>query len=186
MNGANGHWQQSSKGIVIALIDALLIPGAVIGSVFVRFWGNMGYFSETENLILKMAVIVFAIQVVFYYLDLYDPRVLKEKTKMGFLILESLGASSILLAVVYYTSPSLAMGRGIFIISLCLIFLLTFLWRLAYVRVSNARVFKERVLIVGTGELAMKIKKEILENGHTGFEIIGFIDENREKIGKPV
>ena len=45
---------------------------------------------------------------------------------------------------------------------------------------------KEKILIIGTGELAKKVKSEILDNGYEGFEIVGFIDENRDKIGRRI
>ena len=65
-------------------------------------------------------------------------------------------------------------------------FLFTFLWRLFYSTILKALVNKEKVLIVGTGDLAKKIRGEILENGYDGFEIVGFIDETRDKIGSRV
>jgi FlaA1/EpsC-like NDP-sugar epimerase len=55
-----------------------------------------------------------------------------------------------------------------------------------YGLISKARTFKERILIIGTGEMAKKIKEELLENGHDGFEIVGFVDESRDKIGQRV
>jgi FlaA1/EpsC-like NDP-sugar epimerase len=86
----------------------------------------------------------------------------------------------------YYVLPVLTIGRGIFAISLFVILLFSFLWRLLYALMFKALANKERILIVGTGELAKKIRGEILENGYDGFEIVGFIDENRDKIGSRV
>jgi FlaA1/EpsC-like NDP-sugar epimerase len=131
-------------------------------------------------------VVVLVIQIAFYYFDLYDLRIFRERKKMGILLLESLGVSAIFLAVVYYFIPLLTIGRGIFAISLILVFVFTFLWRLLYAMALKAWVNKEKILIVGTGELAKKIRGEILENGYDGFEIVGFIDENRDKIGDKV
>jgi hypothetical protein len=39
-------------------------------------------------------------------------------------------------------------------------------------------------LIIGTGDLAQKIQKEILQNGQETFEIVGFIGERSESVGK--
>ena len=103
---------------------------------------------------------------------------------MGFLLLGSLGVSTICLAVIYYLIPFLTMGRGIFAISLFLILIFTYSWRLLYLLKSLGP--KEKILIIGTGELAKKIRGEILDNGYEGFEIVGFIDENRDKIGRRV
>lgn len=105
---------------------------------------------------------------------------------MGFLLLGSLGASTIFLAVIYYIVPFLTVGRGIFAISLFLILIFTYSWRILYSYGSKSWGPKEKILIIGTGELAKKIRGEILDNGYEGFEIVGFIDENRDKIGRRV
>jgi FlaA1/EpsC-like NDP-sugar epimerase len=154
--------------------------------IFIRFWGSTDYFLEGKYINLKIMLPVLVIQIAFYYFDLYDLKNLRERKTMIVLLLGSIGVSSIFLALVYYLIPALVIGRGIFAISLSLIFLFTFLWRLLYVRLSKIKAFKERVLIIGTGELAKKIKREIIENGYDGFEIVGFIDENRDKIGRSV
>jgi FlaA1/EpsC-like NDP-sugar epimerase len=148
--------------------------------VFLRGWGNVGYILSLEYLAIKITLIVFVTQIAFYYFDLHELKIVRERKKMGILLLESLGASTIFLAFIYYLIPFLAVGRGIFAISLLLIFLFALAWRLLYVWVLKARTFKERILIIGTGEMATKIKKEITENGYDGFEIVGFIDESRE------
>jgi FlaA1/EpsC-like NDP-sugar epimerase len=174
---------RSSTSLLFAFIDSVLILLAVLMGIFLRFWRNAGDILTLEYLIMKIILIVFVIQMAFYYFDLHELKILRERKKMAILLLESLGASTILLAVIYYLVPFLAIGRGIFGISLSLIFLFAFAWRLLYVWMSMARTFKERILIVGTGELATKIKKEITENGYDGFEIVGFIDESsRDKV----
>jgi len=171
--------------MLIATVDGLLILLSIFLGVYLRFWGRF-YLLEGEYLIWKILLVVLVIELAFYYFDLYDPRIYRESKTTGILILESLGGSSILLAVVYYLVPSLTIGRGIFAISVVLIFLFTFAWRQLFHWVSKARTFKERILIIGTGELARKINKELLENGHDGFEIVGFIDESRERIGQRI
>jgi len=105
---------------------------------------------------------------------------------MGVLLLGALAVSSVLLAVIYYMMPFLTVGRGIYAISLFLILILTFSWRVIYSHALKALSSKERILIIGTGELAKKIKSEILDNGYEGFEIVGFIDENRDNVGRKV
>ena len=164
-------------------MDGLLILSAVFIGANIRFWGNDSYIVSTEYLAFKMMLIVSVVQVVFYYLDLYEVKTVREKKKTGFLLLESLGISSILIAVIYYAVPLLAIGRGVFAISLCFIFVFSFFLRLFYAWVIKAWAFKERVLIIGSGKLAGKIESEILENGYDGFEIIGFIDERGKKDG---
>jgi FlaA1/EpsC-like NDP-sugar epimerase len=177
----NGH--QSSPGFLFGFIDGLLILTGVLVSTFLRFRGDTSAFFLIDHLVLKLMLIVLVIQVAFYYFDLYDLKSFRDKRKMGILLLESLGVSAIFLALIYYFIPVLYIGRGIFIMSLFLILVFGFLERLCYTWALKAWIFKERILIIGTGELAKKINREILENGYDGFEVVGFIDESGEKVG---
>ncbi|MGZ6203204.1 MAG: hypothetical protein ACXWM6_17005, partial [Thermodesulfobacteriota bacterium] len=106
--------------------------------------------------VAKIMLVLFLIQMGFYYFGLYDPRLYEKRKKMFILLLESFGASSILLFVIYYLIPPLQIGRGVFVISLVLIFIFSFFWRLLYVRVVKSKAFKERILIIGAGALAKK------------------------------
>jgi len=100
---------------------------------------------------------------------------------MFILLLESFGASSFLIMVMYYLIPALQIGRGVFALSLILIFISSFFLRLVYARLFKSKAFRERVLIIGTGRLAREIEEEITNNGYEGFEIVGFIDEHGEE-----
>ena len=153
---------------------------------YFRFSKDSSFIYRMDNLVLKVMLIVLVIQLAFYYFDLYDSKTFREKKRMGFLLLGSLGASTVVLAVIYYMVPSLAVGRGIFAISLFMILIFAYSGRVLYSYALKSWGPKEKILIIGTGELAKKIRGEILDNGYEGFEIVGFIDENRDKIGRRV
>lgn len=174
---------RSSTGWLFGFMDSFLIlTGMFLGS-YSRFWGDIGFFYREDHLLLKMMLFVLIVQVGFYYFDLYNSKIFKDKKRMGILLLGALAASFIVLALIYYMIPFLTIGRGILAITLFLILNFAFLWRVVYSHALKVWASKERILIIGTGELARKIKGEILENGYDGFEIVGFIDENRDKIG---
>jgi FlaA1/EpsC-like NDP-sugar epimerase len=171
---------------LLPFIDGFIILFGVLMGGVIRFWKGENNIIPVENLFLKVMLIVLVIQTALYYFDLYELRNFRERKKTLILLLEALGASSIFLAIIYYSIPSLAIGRGILTISAGMIFLMAFLLRLLYFWAANKDIFKERVLIIGTGDLAQKIRKEILENGENSFEIVGFVDERREKVGKSI
>jgi len=167
---------------ILAFIDGLLILiGVVIGEIF-GFWGESSILNG-EHLVWKILLVVLVIQPAFYYFDLYELRNLRERMKTGILLLGAMGVSFLFLAVIYYFLPSLAIGRGILTISLLNIFIMAFLGRFVYFRIANSRIFKEKILIVGTGDLAKRIIKEVSENGQDSFEIIGFVGERKEEVG---
>lgn len=168
--------------LIPALVDGItILIGLLIGGFF-RFGGGDSFF-PIEYLVWKIMVIAVVIQIVFYYFDLYELRSFRRRIKMVILLLGAMVVSSLLLAVICYSIPFLAVGRGVLAISLLIIFPMLFLWRLLYAWVAKNKIFKERILIIGTGELANKIIKEISENGQDSFEIVGFVSERREKVG---
>ena len=176
----NGN-RQRLAALILVLIDSFFVLAAVLGAILVRFSGDAGYFFWNGYLALRIFPVVFIVQLGFYYVGLYDPR-LYEWKKMLTLFLASFGVSSALIVVIYYLIPSLILGRGVFAVSFILIFIFSYSWRLFYARVFKLRAFAERVLIIGTGALAKKIEEEI--NAYDGFKVVGFVDENRAKIGK--
>jgi len=172
--------------LIFAFVDGLLIFSSVLLGGILRLRGGEGIIYQADYLVWKIMLIVLVMQTVMYYFDLYEFRNFRQRMRMGILILETLGVSSIVLAVVYYFAPFLAIGRGFFTVSLFIIFLMTFTWRLLYSWMANKTIFKEKVLIIGTGDLAQKIQKEILQNHQEEIEIVGFIDERSEKVGENI
>jgi len=184
MLGISGF--RSSPGFFFAFIDSLLILIGILLAISIRFLGS-DYSGFSSNLwMLRTMLMILIIQVAFYYFDLYDLKIFQNGKKMFILLLESIGVSAVLLSLIYYIIPELTMGRGILAISLVFSLITAFFWRLIYLRLFKERIYKERLLIVGTGELAKKIKQEILENGYRGYKIIGFIDEDSDKIGRTI
>lgn len=175
----NSYQHPTLSGFIFAFIEGLLIIVAISLGIFFRFgWEWIRNIGEAEFLIWKIMLAVLIIQVSFYYFDLYEFRIFKERTKIAVLLLEALGVSSIFLSVFYYIIPDLAIGREVFIISMMMIFILSLMWRVFYPMIFGKSIFKEKILIIGTGELARKIHKEIQRNGQSLYDIVGFVDEN--------
>jgi len=182
----NGNSNKSYLNFIFALMDGVLILGGIIIGEILRFGWKGSDLSQVDFGIAKILVMVGLTQIVYYYFDLYELKSLKDKTKIGILLLEALGITSILLAVLYFVFPVLRVWRGAFILMIITIFVLTLLWRVLYPWLIDRNLFKEKVLIIGTGEIAYRISVEIGENGQDAFEIVGFVDEDRERIGEKI
>ena len=183
MFGLNGN-RYRALNVLFALIDSLLVFGACLIGNYAGFGGGKINPPGTDYPVLKIMLIVCVVQLVFYYFDLYDLNTCRERKRMLILMLEAIVASCVVLGVIYYLVPFLGIGREGFGVSLVLTLVFAFMWRLIFIAWSKTKALKERVLIIGTGSLAMKIKKEISEKGYEVFEIVGFVDENRQNIGE--
>jgi len=175
----------SSPGWLFGMVDSLLIIIGILLGCYLRYREIDSIYS-IDNFVLKVILVVLVVQLGFSYSDLYDSKIFQEKKRMGFLFLTSLGASTTVLAVIYYIAPFIMLGRGVFVISLLLILIFTYLWRVFYSYALKSWGPKEKILIIGTGELAKIIRGEILDNGFGGIEIVGFIDQERDKIGRRI
>jgi len=183
MFGLNGN-RFRVLNVLFALIDSLLVFGACLIAIYVGFGKVKTTLTGADYPVLKIMLIVCVIQLAFYYFDLYELNTCRKRKRMLVLLFEAIVASTVVLGVVYYLVPFLEIGRKSFAGSLVLTVVFAFLWRLTFIAWSKTKAMKERVLIIGTGSLAMKIKKEIAENGYDGFEIVGYVNENRENIGE--
>jgi sugar transferase (PEP-CTERM system associated) len=172
--------------LVLGLFENLLIVAAVLASVWLRL-GEVGWVKFTvEGGYAKTWLIATVVQLCLYFADLYDSRIYADLRELFIRLVQGLGAASFCLAVLYFWVPSLEIGRGIFLISSVLIVTIVGGWRLAE-RWLRGKGPKERLLLVGTGPQAVALARELFERRmELGVEIVGFIDPDPAKVGRPL
>jgi len=166
------------------LLETIFIMGMVILGAYLRFFGDLISFSHYAYLIQKALLITALVQLSLYYFDLYDLKIFRSNFELAIRLLQSLGVSSIFLAILYYLFPFLIIGRGIFLISLSFVGAIIVFWRMIYNHILKTRKLDQRVMIIGCGQLAKSIAKEIVERADTGFKVVGFITDNPERVGE--
>jgi len=170
--------------LIFFFLETIFFLGMVILGAYLRFLGDVSIFMTYEGLFLKAFLIVATVQLSLYYFDLYDLRIKRSNLELVFRLLQSLGISSIVLAVLYYMFPPLIIGRGIFLISLYFMSAVIILWRMIYNHILKTNQLDQKIMIIGTGPMAINIAREILGKDDTGFKIIGFITDNPKRIGE--
>jgi sugar transferase (PEP-CTERM system associated) len=135
----------------------------------------------------QAVVIATVLQITLHYCDLYDPRTLSDRRDLLTGLLRALGATSVILALLYAWLPSLVIGRGVFMIASVMIIALVAGWRIAFEWFSLYVVPAERLLIVGTSSAAVALARELFERrSELGVHIVGFIDSDPAKVGSPL
>jgi sugar transferase (PEP-CTERM system associated) len=170
--------------LALIVCETGLIVGAVFLAAYIRL--SERQFADFENDIPKMLIIAGVVQLWLYFGDLYDYRVLKDRQELFVRSLRALGATSLTLAALYYWFPELMIGRGVFMLSAFLVITLVVGWRVAYEWASRRVGPRERLLLVGTGEAAVRLARELFERKELGVEIAGFIDPDPAMVGTPV
>ncbi len=117
-------------------------------------------------------------QLCLYYNDFYDLTLVHSNRELIVRLLQAVGAASIVLAALYFTIPALMIGDGIFVSAL-FVFLVGILgWRLLFNHLTGSLHMQERILVVGTGETARKVARQILDQRDFAYRVIGFIDDD--------
>ena len=100
--------------------------------------------------------------------------------------LQSLGATALILAALYYWFPGLVIGEGVASISTVFAIALIVGWRSAFEWLARRSDFQERLLLVGTGQAAVNLARELHERYELGVNIVGFIDPDPARVGTPL
>lgn len=163
------------RNVLFFLGEGLLIF-LTINLAYLFFSGLAIYQIDFVHDAVRAAVVTVVFQVCLYFFDLYDLSVITT----GLLdwlarIIQAFGFGCIILAVIYYLLPQMVITTKIFWTSYIIICLAIVLWRLLYFRILNARLFSLPIVLVGTGNLAMDIAREIEEKKDSGYRISAFI-----------
>jgi sugar transferase (PEP-CTERM system associated) len=132
------------------------------------------------------------LQVCFYYSDLYDLNLVRQRRDQLVCLGQSLGAASLLLGMVYFAVPELLIGRGVFFISTALVAAFALIARIALDAAWHVAAPKQRVLILGAEKTAMVVATELMRRGDLNVEVAGFLESTpspaveRELLGHPV
>jgi sugar transferase (PEP-CTERM system associated) len=175
----------SLRTAALVMMETTFIMGAVALAAVVRLgFEGAGDTVGSPDGILKTAVIAVVCQLCLYFGDLYDLRVVAERRELFIRVLQSLSATSIILAVLYFWFPVLVIGRGVFVVAAFLVITAVVGWRVAFEWVSRRIGVGERLLLIGATPAAVALAREIAERrSELGVEIVGFVDVDRPGTG---
>jgi sugar transferase (PEP-CTERM system associated) len=131
---------------------------------------DRGSFAHVDFL-LKMLLIGVVCQTCLYYNDLYDFSIINSYAELGIRLFQALGVSAIFLAIVYTLFPGAIIGEGIFALSTAFIILFIILWRYGYKLVLDKGIFNQKIVLLGSTELALNIIREIQNKPDCGYSL---------------
>jgi sugar transferase (PEP-CTERM system associated) len=165
--------RSTRRGTALVASEALLILGAIM-VVDLRLGGAPA--GSIAPVLLKALLITFVCQVCLYSRDLYERELSADRQELVARVLQGLGVTSVVLAIVYSWFPDLSIGHGVFGGSVIILALLLAPWRVALSWATTQFGFRERLLVVGTNKTAQALATEVWDRADMGVEIVGFID----------
>ncbi|HEX6163434.1 MAG TPA: TIGR03013 family XrtA/PEP-CTERM system glycosyltransferase [Vicinamibacterales bacterium] len=171
---------------MLILCETGLTVGAVALSLQIRLGDEARMLITAPETLWRALLIAVVCQLCLYYTDLYDRPIPADRRELFVRILQAMGATSLILAAVYFWFPSLIVGRGVFVIAGLLVVAMLLGWRIAFELLTRHVVSRERLLLVGTNPAAVSLARELYHRRELGVEIVGFIDPDPAKLGTPV
>jgi exopolysaccharide biosynthesis polyprenyl glycosylphosphotransferase len=162
---------------ILALMEGSVLFAAVCATIF--RWARpflTGWLDVTavlgQALVLSLCCVV-----AFYYNDLYDLRIVHSFDSFVSRLLQSFGVAFILLAGFYTIFPSARMAEGPILSSVLLTAGVLLPIRALSYAFLRSRPFQERVLILGTSPVALRLIAEIEGQPQFRYLVIGVVDE---------
>jgi sugar transferase (PEP-CTERM system associated) len=174
------------RGTALVASEAVLILGAV---VLVHLRLNPAPDASLTPLLLKALLITVVCQLCLYSRDLYERQLSRDRQEFVARLMQGLGVTSVVLAIVYAWFPALIIGPGVFAGATAVVALILAPWRLGLAWAATRLGPQERLLVVGTSNAAMALAAELWDRRELGVEIVGFVDPEgvrSETIARPL
>ena len=148
-------------------------------SVLMAAWLIQGAdgFKLDNWLFFQILFITIVCQVCLYYNDLYDFNVARSFNEMSLQLLQAISVAAVLLVIVCLIFPTFTINARIILLGVSFLILLIASWRYGYLLILNQGLFNQKILLVGSGDLTRKIKKEISARKDCGYTIAFEIPE---------
>lgn len=170
---------------MLLLAEATVMFGAIVAAVYLRLGSEDG---NIELMVrygyLKAGLATGFCLTAFYLYDLYDFLVMHDRRELVLRLVQALGLAWVALAITFYIFPYLMLGRGISLLALPLALSLMVGWRISIHWLLGHPQFGERILVVGSGENAIEVAREVLGRKDAGYRIVGFVDNEPALVGK--
>jgi sugar transferase (PEP-CTERM system associated) len=175
----------NARTVLLLLAEATVVFGAIVAAVYLRLGVEDGQYElNLRQGFLKAGLATVFCLAAFYLFDLYDFIVMHDRRELILRLVQALGLAWMALALSFYIFPQLMLGRGISLIALPLALTLMVSWRVSIHWFLGHPDFGERILIVGSGNLAVEVAREVLDRPDAGYRIVGFVGTNAELLGK--
>jgi sugar transferase (PEP-CTERM system associated) len=175
------------RSTTLVLFETGLLLSAIAAGAYVRLGVHSLDLVREDNGLLKALLITYVCQLCLYYSDLYDDtRVASDRRELLVRIFQALGATSLLLSVLYFWFPAFILGRGVFAISAVFMAAAVVCWRVGFHWLTAQVGPRQRFLLVGTSAAGIDLARELHQRPELGIEIVGFVDPDPARVGTPV
>jgi exopolysaccharide biosynthesis polyprenyl glycosylphosphotransferase len=176
------HTYFPSRTLLLAASELILMFSALTAATYLRFRAESALVLFYEDGWERIAVVCIVCLLCLYYYDLYDSIILASTREVFTRLVQVVGTTFIILAVLYYLYPPIQIRINLFVpavifIGACLVGL-----RKLFSAVNHSDRLAERTVLLGGGPLALSLAEEIKNHPELGFRLIGFVGDDQESM----
>lgn len=172
------------RSIFFCLTEDLLIWLAVVVSVLIFPLSGESFHMDGRLILMQGLILASIFHLTLYYSDLYDFSFFPPDRGHLIRLVRAGGIGLLAFGGIVALFPAWLPPGKSFRISVVLSLLLIFVWRTFYGRVLEK--MEDRILILGTQEVARRVAQEILKRKGLGLKVVGFLDEDASRLGQSV
>ena len=166
--------------MIFILGEGALIYCAVALASFFLLGREMGIADRMEMIWLKILLVAIVTQLSLHFNDLYEFKPSDNMIDLATRLIQSIGMTSVVLAIIYFLWPAAIIGKWIFFFSILFLLLFLVSWRFLYSLTIKKRLFAEKTIILGFGELARDILQEVKNSRDISYHIRSLVLHEKE------
>jgi exopolysaccharide biosynthesis polyprenyl glycosylphosphotransferase len=167
------------------VLDMLFVNVGIVASFYLRFSGTLPDFNFEPYLALAPVITVIYLGCGYIY-GLYEP----ERTEHPWAVMRAVVSSvtlgtALTSALLFFAGPGFfSFSRLVILISWFIVGLALTLWRLVFLRSTSIVWPEQRIVLVGTDELALELAAELAARERWGYRVAGLVS-TEEHAGEP-
>ena len=171
---------RSPRRLLLFLFEGILLGLTVVSAACLR----LGVHDALISPHLRKKALLYALILggAAYYTGLYDRAGIRGKASVARRWLTSAVVSTPILFVAFFLFPQFALGRGILLASIALTITILPAWRVFYDSTARNVATPRKLLIMGTGELALEIRDHLALHPETGDACVGLLARDRSSV----
>jgi sugar transferase (PEP-CTERM system associated) len=183
----------SAKSILLVGLECLLILMSLVLGAKLRFWNRSAEFLtyiRSESFLFQAVTVLLVLGACCYYNDLYDLTAVRARRGQFVRLAQALGAAFILLGLLVYMVPGTLAGHKELFLAVGGAALAIGGMRVGLDLVWPLTQRRKNVLILGIGDMALTIARELADRADLNFRVVGFVAPSATGVsqlcGRPV
>ncbi|MDO8848061.1 MAG: sugar transferase [Coriobacteriia bacterium] len=162
--------------VLSVVLDALLVNAGIVAAFFIRFGGELPTFNFSPYVALAPLITVLYLAA-GYIFGLYEPERTEGTWELVRAAFQAVTLGLVLtVAVAFFAGPNFfSLSRLVLLIAWTVQFGLLVGWRVTLLRFTSVLWPEQRILIVGTSDLAVELATELEQRAGWGYRVVGLV-----------